>query len=1273
MEQVACSTCCDFTTPDLSHSSLSHTRLRAHRGRTRALSLGDGVLVHGRCTVFTILLLYSVTLAGALEAHISSTDPGGVVVFNASLGHGWGYHVDRSKSQSALPFLQLDSSTGLVYWRGGWKLCLQLRDNPIHMHIVSRTWQWRSQSSANATVVPYSVFVHGCKEPHRTLKYKRLKTQGMHTIILSSKVAPTQCIPQLTTLMTITDFLPHSLHQCQITVDLPMSSPVSVDSSLIFRAAARLCFIQDTISVEFFVSVLCDGSQLFQVPFELQIHSQSPFPPSAHIRSRRAANNQPRFDPTAYIVHVKEEQPPGVQVATITAVDTDTEGAGTLTYTMIPTRDERSQSRFAINPLTGTINTTLKLDRESIKAHYFLVIATDHGVPAQSASASLTIIVDDVNDHAPRFDQQVYNIDFPENQNIGFPVLTVQATDQDFLKNSEIRYSILNSASPNDAFMINPLLGAISTMRKLDRETHPSYQLLIQAIDQGDLGERKSSTATVNITITDENDNSPIFAKGQESYVVNIVEDEPVSSTEPIIQVTATDKDIGQNSEILYQLSGKNHEKFSINANTGEIFLVEQLDYEEEDEYRLTVRAEDQGNPSRRGTATVLVHVIDVNDNAPYFTSDSYTGYVVENSELGASIIQVLAFDRDSGENSRLVYTLMGSSDNQSLPLSIDQQSGWIETSGKIDRENNPEYSLTVKVTDSGSPKLSATTAVVIGVRDINDNAPIFTSRFYQATVSEEARIGDEVIRVTAEDIDEGVNARVHYDIIAGNIGDVFQMSQSNNQGLITVKKELDARQQNRYSLTVTATDTGGRKDTVQVNVNVTDFNRNAPEFQATPFQFSVDENVPIGTSVFRVRAIDRDRGENARITYSLDPGVKAFAIDPHTGEITTRFELNRESTPGYMLRVTATDNGKPQLQDSEDIDVTINDENDNKPEFTETIYTGSIREDALRGEPVLQITAHDFDKDANGQVFYTFDGGNDGNGDFSIDSALGMIRVAKFLDRERIPNYELVALAIDRGTPPQSSSVIVRIKVDDVNDNHPEFEADELNVYITENSPIGSTVAQITAIDPDEGVNALVEYSFDGGPDVDSFQLSGRRGQPAIITTLIPLDYESDKKRYEVILRAASNTQFSTTKVFINVRDVNDNVPVLQDFSIIYNNYGGSFPREPIGRIPAFDPDVSDQELLTYRIVSGNEASLLHLNTSSGQITLDSRLNSDVPRNGTFKVSVSGRTVRVGIHPLLFLSSDLGLHFVFFIITLFSLCFVCLFFLHFSCLNHQL
>nr|KAG5694255.1 hypothetical protein BaRGS_021570 [Batillaria attramentaria] len=529
---------------------------------------------------------------------------------------------------------------------------------------------------------------------------------------------------------------------------------------------------------------------------------------------------------------------------------------------------------FAINPLTGTINTTKRLDREFMKAHYFSIIATDHGVPPESASATLTIIVEDVNDHAPAFDQQVYSIDFSESQEIGIPVLTIQATDEDFMDNSNIRYSIVNPESPNDAFMIDPIVGSISTLKQLDRETISNYTLLIQAVDQGEL--------------------------------------------------------------------------------------------------------------------------------------NRYEGVVSENSDSGTSIIQVQAIDLDSGQNSQLTYSIINA-ENDTMPLVIDPQSGWIRTSGRVDREHQPAYTFTVKAEDNGSPRLSATTTVSIKIRDINDNAPVFESRNYQAAVSEEARIGEEVIRVLAIDQDEGDNARVRYDITTGNDGDAFQMNQNLNEGIITVKKTLDARQQNRYVLTVTATDTGGRKDTVQVVINVTDTNRYTPEFQGTPFSFSVDENIPVGTSVYQVRAIDKDRGENARITYSMDPGVLSFRVDPNNGTIFTRGTLDRESMPAVRFSVTATDNGIPQRMDTKEIDVTIIDENDNKPEFVEIIYSGHISEDALPGEKVLQISARDYDKNLNGQ----------------------------------------------------SSSVIIRIKVDDVNDNHPQFDAEEIDVFIAENSPVGSTVAE--------------------------------------------------------------------------------------------------------------------------------------------------------------------------------------------------------------------
>ncbi|XP_025106932.1 cadherin EGF LAG seven-pass G-type receptor 2-like isoform X2 [Pomacea canaliculata] len=1157
----------------------------------------------------------------ALEAHIHHSDPGGVVLTNASLGSMWSYHLQQA-SETAQRLVQLDSSTGLVYWRGAVP-CSQIKENPLHITLLSRTWHLQLESQRNSTTIPYSVFVHGCSHSHRSWKSRRVK-QTVHQLNVSVKVEHSQCIPPSTSLFHVTDFIPQSYQHCMVLVGVPSSAPVRTDHNNLIMSSVEICFVNNTFAVDASLSFMCDSTQMFHVPFQFNIRYGPYSKLNIHRRTRRAANNKPRFSSTEFTANVKEEQPAGIQVITITAADSDSEGAGTITYSMISMRDERSQNMFAINPQTGTINTTKALDREQIKAHYFLIIATDHGVPPESASASVTIIVDDINDHPPVFETNQFHIEVPENRDPGYRVVTVIATDQDALSNAEIRYSIVNPESPNDAFKIDPVKGTISTMTKLDQETRNSYRLLIQAMDQGDIRDRKSATATVDITVSDENDNKPVFS--QPSYIVNLREDREPSTTVPILNITATDADTGQNAEIRYQLSGSAHdtEKFSINSVTGAMFLVGPLDYEDTREYRLTVRADDRGVNPQRETANILVQVLDVNDNAPKFIATQYEGLVKENCPVDTSIIQVQAVDSDSGQNKELTYRILSSDSNVTLPLAIDSQTGLIRTRAQIDRETQSVYNFQVIATDNGTPKLSASTSVTISVQDVNDNAPVFQLRSYDAAVSEEATIGQEVIRVLAVDDDEGVNAQVQYSIVSGNDGDAFQMNQNVNGGVITVKRKLDARQQQRYVLSVAANDNGGHRDTVQVFINVSDTNRYDPEFQSTPYQFSVDEDVAIGSSVFKVYALDRDRGENARITYSMTPGNPAFTIDPNTGDIFTRAALDRESSARYMLTVTATDNGKPQRSDTADIDIIIKDVNDNKPEFTEHVYNGEISEDALSLEKVLQISAVDRDEGANGDVSYTFEGGNDGNGDFVIDETQGIIRVAKHLDRERIASYHLVAIAHDRGTPPLSTSVEIFIKIDDVNDNHPQFESDVINVYIDENSPIGSTVAQITATDPDEGQNAVVEYSFDGGPDVDSFQLAERMGDPAIIKTMIPLDYESDKKKYEVVLRAASGTQFSTAKVFINVRDVNDNPPILKDFSIIYNNFGGSFPTSAIGRIPAFDPDVSDQELLSYQILSGNDASLLHLNTSSGQITLDPRLNSDVPRNGTFLISVS-------------------------------------------------
>lgn len=192
---------------------------------------------------------------------------------------------------------------------------------------------------------------------------------------------------------------------------------------------------------------------------------------------------------------------------------------------------------------------------------------------------------------------------------------------------------------------------------------------------------------------------------------------------------------------------------------------------------------------------------------------------------------------------------------------------------------------------------------------------------------------------------------------------------------MITVAQLLDYKQEKRFVLTVTATDSGGRSDTALVYVNVSDANNFAPVFERAPYSISVFEDAPIGTTVLIVGATDSDVGQNAQITYSLgsdgDQEPSEFVINPQTGAITTTRLLDREQVSGYLLTVTARDGGVPPLSDTTDVEISITDVNDNSPSFDSPQYQGSVIEDVLVGTSVLKVTAIDNDIGLNGKVSF--------------------------------------------------------------------------------------------------------------------------------------------------------------------------------------------------------------------------------------------------------------------------------------------------------------
>lgn len=1177
-----------------------------------------------------VVLVFSVPTV-SFEVHLTGSHIGETVVNSTLPGSNWRYAIDGPDKRT-LSIVSLRSPySGVVQQRK--KLdCRKTKANLLQFQVTSTrdVIQPNSLTRKMYCVIPYSVFIHGrlCKAFHKDWLWKKLKETAHHKHTAVIQVPSSDfCFTSKRIILSLYDIIPFHFHSCDVNI-VPRTLNVNINPrSLDMTFSDDLC-VNDEVKVELQLTFVCHKSvrQFVHYFITFQKDSNDMDSPENSLRrqKRQNGNRTPNFARSQYTQNIKEEQEPGLSVITITATDPDSGEAGTLTYRMEANEDLRSQDMFVIDSSSGLIKTKQVLDRETMSKHSFIIYATDNAQPVserKSATTYLSIIVDDVNDHDPTFRPSSTRISINENRSPR-QEYAVAAVDEDAGDNALIRYSILNPAYPNSAFMIEPQSGTISTVHSLDREKVSSYKLLILAMDQGELNQRRSSTFTLSVNVVDENDNSPVFLR--DSYAVSLREDQAPSPTNEIINVTAVDADADDNALVSYKLTGAGQDTFNINPFTGQVYLTGSLNYEYIHEYALNIRADDKGNPSRWNSTTVLVKVIDVNDNAPSFVDPSYQASVNENVAVGTSVTRVSADDQDSDTNAAIKYSIVNPP--SSFPFEVDPQTGVIKTSAQIDRETNASFVFQVRAEDSGKPPLSSSVTVSVKVNDLNDNAPAFKARSYNASISEEAVKGDQVITVSALDRDEGNNAQITYRIVGGNDKDAFQIRP--REGVISVNKKLDAREQNKYVLTVSAQDGGGQSDSVDVTIFVLDTNRFAPRFQRDQqYFFDVSEDVTVGKSVFQVLALDDDVGENARITYSLSP-MPVFSIDPDTGIITTRQRLDRETVSLYALTVTATDNGKPSRSATAEISVTVKDVNDNKPEFSKYKYEGSVSEDALPGFKILNITAVDKDEGINGQVRYTFEGGNDGGGAFSIDNQ-GWIRLAKEIDREVKPSYDLVALAIDLDPiNPQSSSVVIHIDVSDVNDNSPIFQNKEFVVMIDENSPIGSTVAVISAVDPDVGVNALVDYTIASGGDSDKFQLSGRRDDPAIITSLVKLDYEEGKKEYEITLRAASGTRISTAKVIIKVQDINDNVPILEDFSIIFNNFGGTFPSGPIGKIPAFDPDVSDRDRLVYKILSGNKAELLHLNETSGEVTLDPRLNSDVPRTGMFQISVSGKFI---------------------------------------------
>lgn len=352
------------------------------------------------------------------------------------------------------------------------------------------------------------------------------------------------------------------------------------------------------------------------------------------------------------------------------------------------------------------------------------------------------------NGYTPKFNSTLSKtLEISESTAVGTSILKIGTTDEDKGFNGLVQFAILDGDSL-DQFQVHPSSGELMVVSKLDRENIPKYDLEIQISDMADPAKRKSDITVITINLKDENDNAPKFEK--DNYEVSVYESLLVNAT--VIQVIATDLDIGNNGEVVYSLAG-DEDKFCVDSKSGIISVKKPLDREIQGVYHLHVKATDLGKKPLSSTSTVKVILLDDNDNIPKFVPDSYDIKIQEDIPVGTVVTTIKAEDRDEGENGRLTYKLIYGVEDM---FEIDGDTGVIRLIKSLDYETKQVYNISAHAEDGGNPSMVSACFINIEVVDVNENyeAPEFDDFVGYGIVKENVPIGTQVMTVTARDPD---------------------------------------------------------------------------------------------------------------------------------------------------------------------------------------------------------------------------------------------------------------------------------------------------------------------------------------------------------------------------------------------------------------------------------------------------------------------------------------------------------------------------------------
>ena len=875
------------------------------------------------------------------------------------------------------------------------------------------------------------------------------------------------------------------------------------------------------------------------------------------------------------------------------------------------------------NISSGYLSTLSQLDYESESQHVLTINVFKTSYPSAITQVTMIIIVLPSNEFPPVFPselQLIYNIS--ESSPIGTSIANISAVDEDDGYDGNVMYSF---PTPEDRFIIDPVHGNLMLLRSLDRELQDMYTITVIARDSPpDNGTQLSGNIAVIVNVLDANDNEPVFP--HDLYTVNVIE---TTNDTVLLSLQCNDADLGTNADITYQIiSGDNWGQFNIDPLTGNLSVVDSLDYESQQFYHLKVMCSDNGTPSRSSVTSVVVDILSFNEFAPLPSISSDGLFTIrEDSQVGQIIATISATDRDSGPAGVLVYSLNQTSGIAALEcppelFQIDPSSGSLFLLSSLDKEAEfpfiPPTGYTYEcqlIVSNLQPAQQSVHPLRLMVENVNDVAPVCDPALIVVEVFEDLAVGSYVNAFACHDADSPV---LVYDITDPDSSMPFIVARNSTHGIVQLSALLDYETQVSYTIEIVVSDEGSPtlSTIVMMRVNVRNINEHPPTFLTQSDSISISEDAAVGTVLYTFSTSDGDNS-NDRPHYTIigEDNNGLVELDKLAGVLYLSSSLDREAMDFFNVTVQVDDfDSINPLTGLMLLNVSITDINDQRPLFSSIISFTSLDETMTVGSEFTVPVCTDFDIGVNSALSCqistacSYSISDDScipmsvsSLPFSFNFSIGEASIISTLDYETAVFYEMEASCRDQGAPRLSSTAVLFVEILPVNEFAPEFDSLLYSASIAENVSIGEPVLRMTASDADGGLNGEVLYSLT--EDFNHFAVDPSTGWLFVTHSL---DREQEAI-YNLHVTATDGFLSAQASVEVIVTDINDNVPYcLQVFHST--------------RIPELTPtgsivvqlnctDADQEDSLQYTILSGNTGDVFSV-YGNGSIVLSTSLH---------------------------------------------------------------